>query len=128
MKLDLHVAAPPSKPLMIFDGDCDFCARWTCRWQQATGDRVEYLPFQDPRVAEQFPELSRENFATAVHFIEPDGAVFYGAEAAFRALAHNPARGRTLRWYKSSPAFANFTERAYRFVAKHRVLLSRFIR
>ena len=128
MKFDRHVAAPPPKPLMIFDGDCDFCAHWIRRWQQATGDRVEYLPFQNPRVAEQFPELPRENFATAVHLIEPDGAVFFGAEAAFRALAHNPAKQLPLRWYQRSPAFANFTERAYRFVAEHRPLFSRLTR
>ncbi|MCU0783253.1 MAG: DUF393 domain-containing protein [Verrucomicrobia bacterium] len=128
MKLDRHVAAPPPKPLMFFDGDCNFCARWIRRWQQATGDRVEYLPFQDSRVAQQFPEVPRENFATSVHLIEPDGAVFFGAEAAFRALAHNPAKGRPLRWYQQSPVFANLAERAYRFVAGHRALFSRIAR
>jgi len=128
MKADLPVATPPPKPLMIFDGDCEFCRLWIRRWQQATGDRVEYVPFQASHVVERFPGLAREQLATAVHLIEPDGTVFSGAEAAFRALAHNPAKERPLRWYQRSPTFANITERAYRFVAEHRPLFSRLTR
>ena len=128
MKLDRYVATPPPNPLMIFDGDCDFCRRWIRRWSRAIGNRVECLPFQDPRVPKQFPELRRENLAKAVHFVESDGAVFFGAEAALRALAHNPAKGRLLNWYLRSPSFANFAERAYRFVAEHRALFSRIMR
>ncbi len=124
MKRDLHVAAPPPKPLMIFDGDCNFCTLWIKRWQQATGDAVEYLPFQNPRIAEQFPELPRERFETAVHLVEPDGAFYSGAEAVFRALAHNQQKCRPLRWYQQSPGFATTTERCYRFVAEHRPLFS----
>jgi predicted DCC family thiol-disulfide oxidoreductase YuxK len=128
MKLDRHVALPPPKPLMIFDGDCDFCGRWIRRWQKATGDDVEYLPFQDPLVVKQFPELAREQLATSVHLVKPNGVVFFGAEAAFRALASNPRKQRWLRWYQRSSVFAKFVEHAYRFVARHRGFLSRFTR
>ena len=124
MKLDRHVAAPPPKPLMIFDGDCGFCALWIRRWQQAAGDRIAYVPFQDPRVTQEFPEVPRANLESAVHLIEPDGTVLFGAEAAFAALAHNPEQERWRRWYRNSPAFARFTEAAYRFVAGHRRLFS----
>ncbi len=105
---------------MIFDGDCNFCTLWVRRWQQATRDHVNYIPFQDPRVATQFPELPRERFETAVHLVEPDGAVFSGAEAAFRALAHNSHKKWLLGWYDNSPAFARATEWAYRLLARHR--------
>ncbi len=128
LKSDVVVVAPPAKPLMIFDGDCNFCTLWIRRWQQATGEAVEYLPFQDPSVAAQFPELPRERCETAVHLVEPDGAVYSGAEAVFRALAHNPSRQRLLGWYQRSPAFARFTEGSYRFVAEHRPLFSRLTR
>ena len=124
MKCDLHVAAPPPKPLMIFDGDCNFCTLWIKRWQQATGDAVEYLPFQNPRLAAQFPELPRERFETAVHLVKPDGAVYHGAEAIFRSLAYNPKKRRPLRWYEQSSGFAMATEHCYRFVAGHRPLFS----
>src|SRR5256885_10825247 len=43
----------------LFDGDCNFCKLWIKRWQQTTGDRVDFLPFQDPQIAEHFPEIPR---------------------------------------------------------------------
>lgn len=114
------MAAPPPRPLLIFDGDCSFCVRSARRWQRAAGDRVDGLSFLDVRVAAQFPELRREQLATAIHLVQPDGAVFTGAEAAFRALAHNPRRRWLLNWYEHSPAFARAAEWAYRLVAARR--------
>ena len=124
MNVPIHVASPPSKPLMIFDGDCHFCSLWIKRWQQITGDAVDYLPLQDPRIAEQFPELLRERLQTAVHLVEPDGLVSFGAEAVFRALAVNPQRQAPLNLYRGSAGFAALSEWAYRFVAEHRTLFS----
>jgi predicted DCC family thiol-disulfide oxidoreductase YuxK len=125
MNSGLRVATPPPKPLMIFDGDCNFCALWVRRWQQMTGGSVDYLPAQDPSIPAQFPEITREQFDTAVQLIETDGTVYSGAEAVFRILAHSPKRQWPLRTYENSPAFASTTEWAYRFVAEHRILFSR---
>ena len=75
---------------MIYDGDCNFCTLWVHRWQYATGDHLDYLPFQDPSVAARFPEVPRGQFETAVQLVEADGSVYGGAEAVFRALAHHP--------------------------------------
>lgn len=116
----LFIAKPPAKPLMLFDGDCGFCAHWIRRWQRTTADRVEYLAFQDPRVPERFPELPRAQLGCAVHLIEPDGTVSRGAEAVCRSLAANPACQWPLRWYEKSRRFAALAECAYRFVARHR--------
>jgi len=52
-----------------------FCAIWIRRWQHATGERVDYLPFQDPAITLRFPEIPRSEFATAVQLIEPDASV-----------------------------------------------------
>jgi lipase maturation factor 1 len=122
------VAAPPPKPLMVFDGDCNFCTFWIRRWQQTTGDAVDYLPAQDPSIAARFPEIPLEQFDTAVQLIETDGSVHSGAEAVLRVLAHNPKRRRPLRVYQSSATFSNTTEWAYRLVAGHRPLFSRLTR
>jgi predicted DCC family thiol-disulfide oxidoreductase YuxK len=119
-----RVAAPPAKPLLVYDGDCRFCSLWIQRWEQTTGDRVEYLPFQDPSVSERFPEIPRPRFETAVQLIETDGRVYSAAEAALRALAKNPARHWPLQWYERSPLFARVAERSYHFVAEHRSLFS----
>src|SRR2546430_2176328 len=79
----LRVASPPPKPLMIFDGDCQFCRTWISRWQQLTGNQVDYVPFQDPIITEKFGEIPRERFEASVQLIDLDGTVYDGAEAVF---------------------------------------------
>jgi predicted DCC family thiol-disulfide oxidoreductase YuxK len=128
MSCRLRVATPPATPLLVFDGDCHFCSLWIRRWRQMTGDAVDYLPAQDPRVAALFPEIPRAHFDTAVVLIAADGAIFSGAEAVFRALAANPNWQWLLRIYETVPAFARPAERAYRFVAEHRPLFSKLTR
>jgi len=113
---------------MVFDGECRFCAFWIARWRRATGDRVEYAPFQSPEVAARFPELPRQRFEKSVQFIEPDGTVYSGAAAVFRSLAVNPQRRWGLRLYQKLPGFAPLAEWAYRFVASHRTAFSALTR
>jgi predicted DCC family thiol-disulfide oxidoreductase YuxK len=122
VNLPVRVARPPEKPLLIFDGDCTFCRCWIARWQQTVDDRVDCAPLQSPDVADQFPELSRAQLEEAVHFIQPDGRVYRGAEAAFRSLA--PAVRWPLRIYESVPGAAPIADVSYRFIAKHRSLFS----
>jgi predicted DCC family thiol-disulfide oxidoreductase YuxK len=124
MPSDIHVATPPPRPLVVFDGDCNFCTLWARRWQQMTGGAVDFLSAQDPRIAREFPEIPRERFNTAVLLIDPDATVYSGAEAAFRVLATNPKRQWPLRWYKKSRTFARLTEAIYGFVARHRAFFS----
>jgi predicted DCC family thiol-disulfide oxidoreductase YuxK len=123
-----HVANRPSKPLLVFDGDCGFCRLWIRRWHQLTGDSVEYAPSQDPRISKQYPEIPADQFAEAVQLINTDGTVVSGAEAVFRTLAQN----RSWRWllciYESIPLFAPTTEGIYRVVAGHRPAFSMLTR
>ena len=125
MERSILVATPPATPLLVFDGDCNFCTLWVRRWQQMTGDCVDYLPAQDPRIAAQFPEIPSHQFDTAVVLIETDGLVYSGAEAIFRTWAHNPKRQWPLRGYEKSPPLARLTELAYRLVSENRPLFSR---
>ena len=116
----VKVASPPAKPVLIYDGDCNFCSLWIHRWRQAAGDFLDYLPFQHAGVAGCFPEVPRGRFEAAGQLIETDGRVYGGAEAVFRALAHGSRGGRLLHWYQRSTVFARASEWAYRFVAGHR--------
>jgi predicted DCC family thiol-disulfide oxidoreductase YuxK len=109
---------------MVFDGDCNFCRRWISRWQQATGNRVDYLPFQHPEVAERFPEIPREKFEGSVQLIECDGQVYSGAEAVYRSLTYARFHGWLLWLYDKVPGFASLSELAYRYVANHRAAFS----
>src|SRR5437773_2738004 len=111
------------KPLLIFDGDCHFCRGWIMRWRIQTGDGVDYEPFQ--KAAERFPGIPRENFEKAVQLITPEGPVYSGAEAVFRALAYAPGRGWPLWAYLNIPGLKAAGDAAYEFVARHRVLFSK---
>lgn len=124
MSRGIQVAKPPPKPLLVWDGECHFCGLWIRRWRQLTGDGVEYLPSQDPRIAGQFPEIPRAEFDKSVQLISHDGTVCSAAEAVFRSLAHNRWWKWPLQCYQSYPWFAVVTERAYRFVAEHRPMFS----
>src|SRR5580698_5004875 len=93
MSRGIHVAKPPPRSLLVWDGDCHVCGLWIKRWRQLTGDSVEYRRSQDPRIAEQFPEIPRAEFDKSVQLIAPDGTVWPAAEAVFRSLAHN-------RWWQ----------------------------
>ena len=128
VKSTLKVACPPNKPLVVFDGDCNFCRLWIHRWQFTTKDLVDYIQLQSPDVATQFPELPTSEFEKAVHLIETNGSVYSGAEAAFRALAHHPHEHWLLDWYEHSPTFARISERIYRFTATHRRTFSHLTR
>jgi predicted DCC family thiol-disulfide oxidoreductase YuxK len=121
-----RVTNPPSKPLVVFDGDCRFCRRWIERWREMTGGAVEYEPYQETAI--RFPEIPREHFEEALHFIDRDGIVYRGAEAVFRSLG-KVRGGRALIWcYEHVAGFALVTETAYRFVARNRRLASFFTR
>ena len=111
-----------SKPLLIYDGDCEFCRYWIFRWQHVTKDRIDYAPYQ--QVATEFPEIPLSAFQTSVKLILENGEVFSGSEAVLRAL-----NNRLLLWcYYSLPGYAPLSEAVYRFVARHRPFFSKVTR
>jgi lipase maturation factor 1 len=119
-----HVANPPSKPLLVWDGECDFCRLWIARWRVITGGEVDYAPYQE--VADRFPEIARDEFKRAMAFIEPDGEIFFAAKAVYRSLRHRSSK-KWLAWaYDHVPGFAAVSEFAYKFLARHRKFASAF--
>src|SRR5205809_3716471 len=122
----LRVSHPPSEPLLIWDGECDFCRLWIERWREITARKVDYATYQE--AAHQFPDISVEQFKRAMVLIEPDGETFFAAEAIYRSLRYRSSR-RWLAWsYDHLPGFAAISEIGYKFVARHRGLGSTFTR
>ena len=118
MKTVLRVSNPPPKPLMIWDGECHFCRRWIERWREMTRDEVDYETSQN--VADKFPDIPRERFERSVIVIEPDGTVFFGAEAVVRSI-RSRASTRWLAWsYDRVPGFAPLLEGFYGIIASNR--------
>ena len=110
------------KPLLVYDGDCDFCRYWIFRWSHITKDRIDYAPYQE--VYTKFPEIPLTDFQSSVKLIFENGQIYSGAEAILRAL-----NSRTLLWcYTKLPGFSRISETIYRFVAKHRQHFSKLTR
>ncbi len=117
-----RVSNPPLKPLLIWDGDCNFCRLWIERWGEITAGNVEFATYQE--AAARFPKVSVDEFQHAIVFIEPDGQVFVAAEAVYRSLACERSR-EWLAWsYDHLPGFAAVSETLYRLIAGHRKLAS----
>ncbi len=111
-----------NKPLLVYDGACDFCRYWIARWQHVTQDRIDYASYQ--QVTAEFPEIPISVFQTSVKLILENGQIFSGAEAVLRALDN-----RFLLWsYNNLPGFALLSEAVYQFVAKHRPFFSKVTR
>ena len=115
-----QVANPPSKTLLVYDGDCRFCKLWIARWREITTGAVDYEELQDAAV--RFPEVPRAAFEQAIKLIETDGRVFSGAEAVYRSLGRGGGSGFG-RWsFEHVPGFAPVSNFAYAFIARHREL------
>ena len=110
-------------PLLIFDGECDFCRIWVEYWKLRTGGLVAYAPFQE--AASQFPDIPPEDFARSIHLALPEGEMLTGAHAVFRALSFAPGVPWLLEMYRRVPGFAPISELVYRFIAAHRPLFFR---
>src|ERR1017187_219810 len=118
----LRVAAPPPRPLLIWDGECLFCRLWIERWREMTHGDIDYATSQE--IAERFPGIPSEQFQKSVVFIDTDGEVFVAAEAVYRSLQCRSSK-RWMSWsYDRIPGFAAISEIAYRFIARHRRLSS----
>ncbi|MFQ5702265.1 MAG: lipase maturation factor family protein, partial [Acidobacteriota bacterium] len=122
----MTVSAPPSKPLLIFDGECTFCRLWIERWRAHTLDAVDYA--ESRQVAGHFREIPVEIYDRTVVLVLPDGSVRTGAEAVLRSRAMGRRGTWILALYEKAAWFRATAETLYRFVAEHRQAASRWTR
>lgn len=114
----LQTSGRPRKPLLVYDGQCDFCRYWIVHWQWLTDGYVAYAPSQE--VAKEFPDIPPEAFQESVRLIEPDGQVYAGAHAACRAMAKVPGCSWALWLYEHVPGARPLADGTYHYVARHR--------
>jgi predicted DCC family thiol-disulfide oxidoreductase YuxK len=103
---------------VVFDGECSFCRVWIDYWKQLTGERIEYVAFQE--IGDRFRDFPRKDFASAVQLFLPSGEVRSGAHAVFSLFALLPGKTWMLWMYQHLPGFALIGEFAYRVVASNR--------
>ncbi|NJK91289.1 MAG: DUF393 domain-containing protein [Blastochloris sp.] len=113
----------PGEPTLIYDGDCTFCCKCVERLKLFLGQRLRFLSSQS--CAQDFSEITAEQFAQSVHFIGTDGQRSSAAQAIFQALSLR-WESRPLLWaYRWIPFFADLTEKVYRWVAQNREPISK---
>ena len=110
------------KPLLIYDGECQFCVRCIEKLKHDIGEVIEYSPLQDK---EKRPaSVSEKDYEQAVHlFIPGEDSPIRGAEAICRALAIGK-KPVLLALYQKMPLFARMSEAIYGMVAKRRSSIS----
>lgn len=109
-----------TKPLLIYDGDCQFCIYWVNYWHKLTGESVDYRPYQE--VAHLYPDISISEFKRAVQYIASDNKVSSAAKASFLVLNHAQGKQFWLWLYQKIPGFSFLTELMYAFIASNRSL------
>ncbi len=113
---------PPSKPVMLYDGQCGFCRKSVVRRSgDGSAREVAFLPFQD--APQHGINLPPDDLAQSIHLLETNGHIRRGAEAILFAAAVYGRRywARPLWWgYRRLPGFARFAETGYAFVARNR--------
>ncbi len=113
------------KPAMLlYDGRCDICREWVGYWQQLTGDKVNYRPYQE--AADDYPDIAVEDLDAAIHLIESDGTICKGARATYSLYQDIHPQSILLLFYRFLPGFGFFSELCYRFFSTHRGVLAFF--
>ena len=120
-KIEKTAYPPNHKPMMVYDGKCGFCKYRIIKWQNITGDKIEYQPFQ--KVADQFKDIDVNYFKSAVRFIEEDGTVTSGPDAAYITYYLYSKPKFLHLWYLNKSWFRKLSDKGYDFVANNRSLL-----
>ncbi len=117
---------PPAnitRPVLIYDGDCGFCRKWIARWQESTGDSVDYITSQ--QAAPLYPEIPSEDFDRSVQLVMPDGTRLSGAAAVLAITSPHQPLARALHGaYSRFQWIRSATEAAYAIVASNRRIFS----
>ena len=107
------------KPKLIYDGDCDFCSRWVEKVKRRdAGQRIEFVPSQSIPDGE-FSAADRARFKEAVHFLDTDGILSWGAHTLPHMLKYLPNH-RKWRWFFRLSGVLWVAERIYRWTARRR--------
>ena len=120
-----RVAQPPATPVLVYDGQCEFCICQVERWREQTGNHIDYLPSDAPGISERFPEIPQSSFHESLQLIDTDGCVYAGAYGAVKVLNISEKNSWLLELYEKSRMCSALMEFGYRFVARNREFLSR---
>jgi predicted DCC family thiol-disulfide oxidoreductase YuxK len=115
----------PSRPTVVYDGECAYCRRQVQKMQQRDQEGVfDYVPRQTEGLTERFPKLAEGDFNTGMRLVHEDGSVSVGADAIYR-IATRLAGWKRLAWLYRVPGLQQLFRAAYGWVAKNRHRLAK---
>ena len=117
----------PDADVVIWDGDCNFCRSQVTKlaWLDRFGDRLAFLSLHDPRVAERYPDLTRDQLMEQMYVVDSDGNRHGGADAvryltrrlpmlwAAAPVLHFPGTASLWRW-----GYHQIAKRRYKLAGK----------
>ena len=113
-----------SRPhIVLYDADCGFCKlamRWLLRLDRRRCLRP--VPIQGAEGLRLLSELPEKQRLESAHLLTPDGTLHSGGAAAAPLAELLPGGSIAARLFSRFPSQ---TDRAYRWVARHRVLFGR---
>ena len=110
------------RPLLIYDGECEFCIKWATKFKTFSNHYVTYVPLQN--IPLDYEYVSRSACLQSVHFININDRVSKGAEAIFQLFYFSNKAKLLFILYKWFPPFRFLSELIYRWIAKNRHLFS----
>jgi len=120
------VTFKPPRPILVWDGECNFCRLCAERFNSHRENKVDLIPYQS--LHQQWPQAPAEDYASAVYLFTPAGKSYRAAAAVYRFYAEYPWRGWAYWAYKRFRWFAALSEWGYRFVANNRKTFARLVR
>ena len=108
----------PKHPVMVWDGECQFCKLCADRFNSLANDDIEFIPFQDlPNKYPNVPDLDYKK--SVVFFI--NNQTYTGAAAVF-SFYNTIGKKWPMRLYDRFKIFSKISEMFYRFIANNRRL------
>jgi predicted DCC family thiol-disulfide oxidoreductase YuxK len=114
---------PNQQAVLFYDRDCPFCCWATTKilaWDRR--GRIRPVTLQDPEADRLLPGMDEDTKMKSWHLVTPDGRV-HSAGAAAPPLFRLLPGGRALAAVSST--LPRTTERAYRWVSRHRERLAK---
>ncbi len=104
----------PSKPILLYDGKCNFCQYCVDYFQLRTGDKIRYQAYQEGTLGR--PEAACKE---SIQLIVNDKTFYEGAAAALCTLSYGE-NNRGWWLYKNFPGFSFLSEKIYLYISHHR--------
>ena len=106
----------PKHPIMVWDGECEFCRLCADRFKSAGTDKVEFIPFQD--LHSKYPKAPQLDYKKSVVFFSKNG-IRSGAAAIYGYYSEIGVQW-PLMLYKRLNVFSKISEILYQFIANNR--------